>query len=292
MEVHQLRYLVALAAEQNFTRAAARAHVTQPALSRQIQRLEDELGVALVDRTNRAVRLTPTGTKLARRAQAILADLDDAAAAARGTRAELSGRVAVGVAQTLGPIDVSALLSDFHARHPGVELSVRQEISVDLADLLRSDDLDLAIIADIDESALRGLKVDVLAVEQLVTVVGHDDRLAAQATVRLDDLADRALVVGPPGASVRRIIGDAANAANLTLHFAFESNANDRILEMVARGLAVTVLPAADAPAAGDGLRTLPIEPTLSHRILLARRARRRLSPPAAALHRLVLDDA
>src|SRR3954453_21746774 len=120
MELHQLRYLVLLAEELNFTRAARRGNVAQPALSRQIRKLEDELGVPLVDRTTRRVRLTPAGVDLAATARHVLAELDDARAAVTAAVALLSGRVAVGMTATPGPVDVPRILGAFSRAHPGV----------------------------------------------------------------------------------------------------------------------------------------------------------------------------
>src|SRR3954452_10121533 len=120
MELHQLRYLVLLAEELNFTRAARRGNVAQPALSRQIRKLEDELGVPLVDRTTRRVRLTPAGAEFAERTRTILHALDGAREARREAAQLLSGRVLLGVTQTPGSVDVPQLLAGFHGRHPAV----------------------------------------------------------------------------------------------------------------------------------------------------------------------------
>src|SRR5436190_339352 len=117
MELRQLRYLVALADERSFTRAAAREHVAQPALSQQLRRLEDEVGVPLVDRTTRRVALTDAGELLTERARRVLNEI----AAARGELGELagirSGRVTIGAMPTLGQFDLALLLATFHERH-------------------------------------------------------------------------------------------------------------------------------------------------------------------------------
>src|SRR3954469_25491664 len=134
MELHQLRYLTLLADELNFTRAAARGNVAQPALSRQIRKLEDELGVPLVDRTTRRVKLTPAGADLAVTARDVLAQLDEARATASAAVALLSGRLTVGMTLTPGPVDVAELLGAFNRAHPDVELALREELSVQLAD--------------------------------------------------------------------------------------------------------------------------------------------------------------
>src|ERR1700758_1080238 len=105
MELNQLRYLVALAEERHFTRAAAREHIAQPALSQQIRRLEDELGLALVERTTRHVAITDAGNVLVARARRILAELDAADAELLALKGMETGRVRVGTMHTMGPVD-------------------------------------------------------------------------------------------------------------------------------------------------------------------------------------------
>src|SRR5205823_2241058 len=118
MELRQLRYLVALAEERHFTRAAAREHIAQPALSQQISRLEAEVGVALVERTTRRVALTDAGAALAERARRILAELDAAEAELRDLAGVRTGHVTIGATGTLGPVDIAELLAVFNRRYP------------------------------------------------------------------------------------------------------------------------------------------------------------------------------
>ena len=118
MELRQLRYLVALAEELNFTRAAAAEHIAQPALSQQIRKLENEVGVALVERTTRHVSLTEAGQLLVVRARRILAELDSAHFELEALRGIDRGHVTIGAIHTMGPIDLSLALAQFHALLP------------------------------------------------------------------------------------------------------------------------------------------------------------------------------
>ena len=119
MELSQLRYLVALSEERHFTRAAAREHIAQPALSQQIRRLEDEVGLPLVERTTRRVAMTDAGELLVARARRILSELEAAHTELRALRGVQSGHVTVGALHTMGPVDVSLVLSEFHEHYPG-----------------------------------------------------------------------------------------------------------------------------------------------------------------------------
>ena len=158
MNLRQLRYLVALADERHFTRAAAREHVAQPALSQQIRSLEAELGMQLVERTTRRVSMTQAGELLVARARRALAELDAAQAELQSLAGVQTGRLAVGALHTMGPVDLSLLLATFHERHPGVELTVREQSSEELAGMLREDEIDLAFLSVTERIQSRGLR--------------------------------------------------------------------------------------------------------------------------------------
>src|SRR3982074_3050387 len=163
MDMRQLRYLVPLAEELHFTRAAAREHIAQPALSQQIRRLEEEVGLALVERTTRQVTITAAGELLVARARRILSEVDAAQTELQGLRGIQTGHVTVGAMNTMGPIDVSLVLAIFHGRHPGVELTVREMSSEELAEMLRVDELDLAFLSVTERIGGHGLGLPPLA---------------------------------------------------------------------------------------------------------------------------------
>ena len=282
VELHQLRYLLLLSEELNFTRAAARAHVAQPALSRQIRKLEDELAVPLVDRTTRRVRLTPAGQDLADRARRILHEVDSARFAARDALQLLTGRVTIGMTQTPGPIDVAGLLAAFHDRHPAIELAVREALSVRLADGLRTDHLDLAVVATLGPLAGRRLLLHPLAHEDLVLIVAPEHRLARRRTAGVDELRDERLVAFGAGATIRDTLDQAARRAGFEPTIAFESNDIMRTRALVALGLGVALLPLSDATGPGPEVAIVRLDdPTMTHRLFVAWREERRLSPAA-----------
>ena len=171
MDLRQLRYLVALAEERNFTRAAAREHIAQPALSQQIRRLEDEVGVALVERTTRRVTLTEAGELLVARARRILAELEAAEAELEALSGMRAGHVTVGAMHTMGPVDLSLALAIFTTATPGVEFTVREQSSEELAEMLRVDELDLAFLSVTERIESHGLGLQQLVSEELVVVL-------------------------------------------------------------------------------------------------------------------------
>jgi LysR family transcriptional activator of glutamate synthase operon len=283
MELRQLRYLVALAEELNFTRAAAREHVAQPALSQQIRRLEDEVGLALVERTTRHVTLTAAGELLVGRARRVLAELDAAETELQGLRGMDTGHVTIGAMHTMGPVDLSLALALFHDRHPNVGLTVREQSSEEMAEMLRMDELDLAFLSVTERVEAHGLGLHQLVSEELVVMLPPAHPLAHHPRVRMIELADEQFISFRAGARLRELLFAAGREAHFVPRVALESNESQRIRQLVGRGLGVAILPRSDAdgPGAHVAVATL-VEPSLRRDITLAWRDGRRHAPAAA----------
>jgi LysR family transcriptional activator of glutamate synthase operon len=289
MELRQLRSLVVLAEERHFTRAAARLHIAQPALSQQIAKLEREVGIPLVDRTTRRVALTEAGEVLLAHARRMLseqavalAELDELAGLQRG-------HVSVGAAQAMGPVDLAELLVEFHNRHAAVELTVREALSVDLNVMVLADELDLAFVTAVTEGA--NIDSHELASEALVCVMAHTHPLADLAAIPLAALRDETFIMFAGSATIRGTVEEAALAYGFVPHVGFETSDITRIRALVAAGLGVAIMPRSDAEARGPLVRSAPItERTLVHRVHLCWRRGRRHSPAAQALIDLTLE--
>lgn len=283
MELSQLRYLVALAEELHFTRAAAREHIAQPALSQQIRRLEEEVGLALVERTTRRVTVTDAGELLVARARRILAELEAARAELQALRGVKSGRVLVGALHTMGPIDLALVLADYHSRHPGVELTVREQSSEELAEMLRVDELDLAFLSVTERIESHGLGLHQLVSEELVVILPHAHPLAGRERVRMFELAGEEFISFRPGARLRELLETAGRSAGFEPRIKLESNESRRIRRLVSRGMGVAILPRSDADEPGADVDVAALtEPSLRRDITMAWREGRRLSPAAA----------
>lgn len=283
MELAQLRYLVALAEERHFTRAAAREHIAQPALSQQIRRLEEEVGLALVQRTTRRVTITDAGQLLVARARRIVAEVEAAHAELQNLRGVRTGHVTVGALHTMGPIDVSLALALFHQRHPGVELTVREQSSEELAEMLRVDELDLAFLSVTERIESHGLGLLQLVSEELLAVLPADHRLATRRRLRMAELSDEEFISYREGSRLRELLVSAGRHAGFEPRVTLESNESQRIRRLVARGLGVAILPRSDAeaPEADIAVAAL-IDPALTRDITLAWREGRRHAPAAA----------
>ena len=247
MELRQLRYLVTLDEERHFTRAAAREHIAQPALSQQIRRLEEEVGLPLVERTTRRVALTEAGESLVARARRVLAEVEAAQAELAALSGVQTGRVTVGVIHTMGPVDVSLPLSIFHERHPAVELTVREQSSEELAELLRVDEIDLAFLSVTERIESHGLALRQLVSEELVVMLPRAHRLSRRRRVRMAELAGEEFISYRTGARLRELLISAGQQAGFEPRITLESNESRRIRRMVERGMGIAILPRSDA---------------------------------------------
>jgi LysR family transcriptional regulator, transcription activator of glutamate synthase operon len=283
MDLNQLRYLVALAEERHFTRAAAREHIAQPALSQQIRRLEDEVGLALVERTTRRVAITDAGELLVGRARRILAELEAAETELQALRGVQTGHVTVGSLHTMGPVDLSLVLSLFHQRHPEVELTVREQSSEELAEMLRVDELDLAFLSVTERVERHGLGCHQLVSEELVVILPPDHRLAHRRRVKMAELAAEGFISFREGARLRELLITAGRQAGFEPRVTLESNESQRIRRLVSRGMGVAILPRSDAEGSGAEVSVAALtDPSLTRDITLAWREGRRHSPAAA----------
>ncbi|MFB9442189.1 LysR family transcriptional regulator [Dactylosporangium vinaceum] len=280
MELHQLEYFVAVADEEGFTRAAARLRVAQPGVSAQIRKLERELGLPLLDRTTRSVRLTAAGEAVLPFARAALTAVEGARQVADELSGLKRGRVAVGTVNS-HTVDLATILADFHARWPGIEITLVEDASGRLADAVREGRLDAAIVAYAQEP--EGLDLHVVTDEAIDAAVWIGHELAARETIRLTDLRDRALVCLPRGGGIRAVLDAACAEAGFTPRVAFEAGSPTVIEQLAARRLGIAILPESIARHREHLHPLRIIEPELRGRLGLAWRQGGPPSPAAVA---------
>jgi DNA-binding transcriptional LysR family regulator len=282
MELRQLEYFVAVAEEANFTRAAQRVHVAQPAVSAQIQRLERELGQPLLDRSRRAVRLTAAGEATLPYAKAALAAVADIRTAVDELTDLVRGTVTIGTV-TSHSVDIPALLADFHADHPNIEITLSTDSSDALSDKVRTGRLDAAIVSVGPDEQPEGLHVEVVTDEAIDAVVCRTDPLAKRSRIRLTDLRDRPLIALPVGAGIRHQFDTACVAAGVNPRIAFEASTPLALADLAERELGVAIVPRSVA-IGRDRLHALAIVPELRGRLVLAWRSSGPMSPAGRVL--------
>ncbi|GAB2704286.1 LysR family transcriptional regulator [Nocardia thraciensis] len=287
MELRQLRYLVTVVEEANFTRAAARLHLAQPGLSAQIRQLERELGQRLLDRSGRAVTPTAAGAAVLPHARTALAAAEQIRHTADEFSGLLRGHIRLGTVSgaATGEFDVASVLADFHDDHPQVEITLTETNSdLMLAELERGT-LDIALVgltgADLDPR----IGVDVVLDTRIVAAVADNDP-DPRRSIMLDELRDRRLICLTRGTGVRGRFERACATAGFEPNIAFEAAAPPLLLQLAARGLGTAVVPAlTPEEAAAFGVRTLPIvDPELRGQLALAWRTDRLTAPAAKVL--------
>jgi len=241
MELHQLRYFCAVAEAGSFSRAAEQSHVSQPSLSQQIMKLEDELGARLFDRLGRSVRLTETGQTFLPRARAVLRELE----AARGDVAEqkdsVGGTVAIGVIPTVAPYFLPERLTWFSRKFPQVRLTVVEEITPVLLDQVRASRVDLAILA----LPIRGHEFEAfpLLSERFFAALPADHKFAKRRSLSLKDLRADPFLLLRDGHCFRDNAVAACDRVRVHPQIIFESGQFSSLLSMVGAGMGVSIVP-------------------------------------------------
>jgi DNA-binding transcriptional LysR family regulator len=260
MNLRQLRYAVALAEAQSFTKAADNEFVVQSALSQQLRKLEDELGVALFERTTRSVALTPAGVALLPLMHQVLAGVDQITFGAQALSGTIAGRLTVGMMEVPSEsLDVAALMATFHARYPEVSVTLRSGGSNLLIEAVRDRKLDVAVVGSNVLPPIGRLTVTELFTEPLVAVLPSSHELAAGETVLLDQLAALPFIDFPPGYGLRHETD--RGFAGVPRRVAFEVTRVDEVIQFVSQDLGVALLPESVAVARAGNDPALVLRP-------------------------------
>jgi DNA-binding transcriptional LysR family regulator len=281
MELRQLRYLVEVARQGGFRRAAASLHVAQPSISQQLRRLERELGVILLERARTGVVPTPAGRALITRAERILAEAESALQEMQAHAGALTGTVRVGAWHSSAP-DVPGLVREFSQHHPGVEILLREDTAAVMLDLLRASALDIAVVILAEALDLSGVSIEPVLTEPLVVVGPPDGRLALRRRVRLADLRDEPFVMFPPGSAMRGIVEQACARQGFTPRIVVEAMGFTAARALASRGLGIALLPRSLPAEQGPPIAAAALTPTLTRTSALAWRERGALTPAAA----------
>ena len=242
MELQQLRYAVAIAEEQSFTRAAERCFVVQSALSRQIKSLEGELGVRLFARTSRKVEVTPAGEAFVKQARLCLQAAERAKASAAAAHGQIRGSLTIGVIPTVTAVDIAAVLGAFRRSYPEVGVHVRTGGSDEFLRRIAAGQLDVGVLGLAEGVTPRGVQTRELSQERLVAVLSEGHRLAGRRRLRLKDLADEPFVDFPEGSSGREQSDLAFDRARLRREVSLEVNTADLLTGLVRQGLGVALV--------------------------------------------------
>jgi LysR family hydrogen peroxide-inducible transcriptional activator len=282
MNLRDLRYLVSLADLRHFGRAAEACHVSQPTLSTQVRKLEEELGVTLVERAPRQVMFTAVGREIVERARRVLADVEQLREAARRTTDPEAGSLRLGMFPTLGPYLLPHVVPGLRARFPRLELLLVEEKTETLLGMLRDGRLDAAVLAQ--GAHMAEFETQTVAVDAFL-LAGRPDHplLRPRRPARLDELDGECVLLLGEGHCFREQA--LALCAKARAHEAdYTATSLSTLAQMVAGGAGITLLPALSLPVEnrrGD-LALRPFAPPVPSRTLVL--AWRKQSPFRAGL--------
>ena len=263
MELRHLRYFVAVAEEQNVTRAATRLHVSQPALSRQVRDLEDELGIRLFERTAKAVRLSEAGRVFLVEAQAVLRRAEEAVDTVKSVANGERGEIHVGYAPSLTVEILPRALRSFQEANPGVRVQLHDLSTEEMLSGLREDHLDVALLIHPTEKALTGLAFEELARYPVCVAAHASHRVARARKTGLDDLVNERLIVytRKDYPEYHDWLTSLFVPLKKSPHIAEEYDSATSLIAAVEAGRGVALVPRAFECFSGPRLKVRPISP-------------------------------
>jgi LysR family hydrogen peroxide-inducible transcriptional activator len=271
MTLTELQYLVAVAQERHFGRAAERVFVTQPALSLAIKKLEEELGVTIFERRKNRVALTPLGEQIIHQAQRVLEEANQVKILADKGKDQLAGPLRFGVIATVGPYILPDLIPSLHKRAPAMPLEIEESLTANLAAMLKNGKLDVIMVAlPFDEP---GILTQPLYDEPFKAVVPVGHRLEHKTQIDARQLEGEKVLLLHAGHCFRQHVLNSCPELSRSDTEGMQGNSLETIRQMVASGLGVTVLPCSALTKRHDNKRLVTIEfakPVPGRRIGLA----------------------
>jgi LysR family transcriptional regulator, transcription activator of glutamate synthase operon len=290
MELHHLRYFEAVARHGHVTRAARELHIAQPSLSKQIQVLEAELGVALFNRVGRRIELTDAGQLLLPYARRVMRDVAEARAALQQLSDLTSGRVSLGASPTVGTHLLPQALADFNQRYGGIELELHEAGVGSLIALVNEGTVDLAVVSLSMVVDVEKIACTKLLTEDLVLAVAQHHPLASATELRAAELAKTGFILFPVGYELRDRTMQLCRAGGFTPRIVLDGAEMDTVLRFAAAGLGVALVPRLALRGAEGLVGVAVCDVPLTRTLGLIVHRERTLSPAALALQSFLLE--
>ena len=293
MELRHLRTIVAVAQHRSLTKAGEELYLTQSAISQQIRRLEQELGIEVFRRTSRSVELTAEGRVILGYAQRVLSEVDGMHSELEEISGLLRGQLRIGGVYPTGPYDLFGMLAEFRAAHPGVAVHMIEDTQDGVLAALRADELDCAFTA-LDPDALGDeFAATLLWQEEIVVALPPGHPLCPRSRVTLQELAAEDLIAYRDNSALRRRLERTMGELGLEPRNAFVCTEMAAVRGLASKGLGVAVIPRSAAELPGPPIELRPIGPEpLTWPIALVWRAARRQSPAGKAFLKVALESA
>jgi LysR family hydrogen peroxide-inducible transcriptional activator len=259
LKLKDLRYLVAVADTRHFGRAAERSFVSQPTLSAQLKKLEEYLGVQLIERAPKRVQLTAAGEEIVERARRILEASEEIVELARGHRDPLAGRLRLALLPTIGPYLLPNVAARLRKQLPRLELMLYEYQTDPMLEKLHSGEIDVGILAF--PVAMDGLDSRELYKEPFTVAVPATHKLAQRGSIKVDDLSHETLLLLEDGHCLRDQALDICSSTDVHEKQDFRATSLETLRQMVAAGVGITLLPEFASRGAYGNARGVTIKP-------------------------------
>lgn len=243
MEIHQLQYVVELAKQRNFTRAANKISVSQSTLSHQIAKLEDELGIKLFDRNSRTVYPTEVGEEFISHANLLLNNLETAKQSVQGYLGLLKGTLRIGIIASLGRIDYAGMLASFYRKHPGLIFEIMQAGSYELLDTLSAGKIEVAFVAMPAPPEYEGIDFQHLAYDEYVLAVPPNHPFAVRESIDLAEAANEKFIFHPSSDRMYYTCMEACAKAGFKPSIVCQSSHSPTCLSLISAGMGIGFFP-------------------------------------------------
>jgi DNA-binding transcriptional LysR family regulator len=281
MELHKIRYFLAVCKSRNFTKAAETCNVTQPALTRGVQKLEEEIGGLLFSRERGNIHLTDLGRLLEPQFTQMIEQMNNAAGVAKRFLRLEGAQLTLGVMCTIGPLRFAGFLNKFRTANPGIELTLIESVPAKLSELLLAGELDVALMAQ-PGPFTDLLRATPLYEERFMIACAHGHAFAQRNAIRLTDMQGQ-IYLQRINCEFRDNLAEQLRQLGVDILRSYRSEREDWIQVMVAGGMGVCFLPEFSAVLPGLLLRPV-VDPLISRQVCCVTVAGRRWSSPVAAL--------
>lgn len=289
MDIRVLKYFVQVAKSRNFTRAAERLYISQPALSKMIKKLEAELGVSLFDVHTSGVYLTEYGQLLYQRVVPLLAEFDSLADIVRESQARPTGKLRIGVTPMLATLYMVDIITEFSRQWPEIELQITEDGSIALRKALRDAELDMVLC--ITGNELPGLQDTILFEDEMVVVLSRENELARYSSLRFQQLEGQLFNLYSQYASLSRQITDRCVKAGFIPRINISSSKVNFMLQMTEHNRGICILPRPYAlRGIRENLKMIPFEEKFPWQGCIVSNPNRYMPNVARIFERFVLD--
>lgn len=287
MDISALQAFIAVARYRSFSKASDQLFVTQPAVSKRVAALEQELGAQLFNRIARQISLTEAGKQLLPRAQDLVSQAEDMQRYASNLNDDISGNLSIAISHHIGLHRMPPILKEFNLRYPKVALDIRFEDSDQAFHAVEQGDIEFAVITLPNELPSR-LVAETVWTDPLNVVIGFEHVLANRPKVGLDDLAEFSCVLPSPDTETYKIIERQFIQRDLTIKLQMDTNNLETLKMLVGAGLGWSLLP---QTMVSSSLRVLDVGLTLTRNLGVVFHSKRSLSNAAKALKTLIEGD-